>query len=164
MAAKEKGRKQVPSFRDRLRLLLEGSMPLVRSRLGRVLYRVRSLRSLLAGVAIRLHRLGLPRAVQATMFLAGSLAIAAFAVFNALYTTGTTVTLDGVALATVASPEEAEAARLSVERSISDVVGYDYTLEDSPASPPAARWWTRRSWRRPSATPCGWWSTATPCM
>ena len=146
MAAKEKGRKQVPSFRDRqrfpessspfkqLRLLLEGSMPLVRSRLGRVLYRVRSLRSLLAGVAIRLHRLGLPRAVQATMFLAGSLAIAAFAVFNALYTTGTTVTLDGVALATVASPEEAEAARLSVERSISDVVGYDYTLEDSQVS------------------------------
>ena len=106
MAAKEKGRKQVPSFRDRqrfpessspfkqLRLLLEGSMPLVRSRLGRALYRVRSLRSLLAGAAIRLHRLGLPRAVQATMFLAGSLAIAAFAVFNALYTTGTTVTLD----------------------------------------------------------------------
>lgn len=146
MAAKEKGRKQVPSFRDRqrfpessspfkqLRLLLEGSMPLVRSRLGRVLYRVRSLRSLLAGAAIRLHRLGLPRAVQATMFLAGSLAIAAFAVFNALYTTGTTVTLDGVALATVASPEEAEAARLSVERSISDVVGYDYTLEDSQVS------------------------------
>lgn len=146
MAAKEKGRKQVPSFRDRqrfpessspfkqLRLLLESSMPLVRSRLGRVLYRVRSLRSLLAGVAIRLHRLGLPRAVQATMFLAGSLAIAAFAVFNALYTTGTTVTLDGVALATVASPEEAEAARLSVERSISDVVGYDYTLEDSQVS------------------------------
>ena len=146
MAAKEKGRKQVPSFRDRqrfpessspfkqLRLLLEGSMPLVRSRLGRALYRVRSLRSLLAGAAIRLHRLGLPRAVQATMFLAGSLAIAAFAVFNALYTTGTTVTLDGVALATVASPEEAEAARLSVERSISDVVGYDYTLEDSQVS------------------------------
>ena len=92
MAAKEKGRKQVPSFRDRqrfpessspfkqLRLLLEGSMPLVRSRLGRVLYRVRSLRALLAGAAIRRHRLGLPRAVQATMFLAGSLAIAAFAV------------------------------------------------------------------------------------
>ena len=42
-------------------------------------------------------------------------AIAAFAVFNALYTTGTTVTLDGVALATVASPEEAEAARLTRE-------------------------------------------------
>ena len=143
MAAKEKGRKRVPSFRDRqrfpessspykqLRLLLQGSMPLVRSKLRALVYQVRSL---LADIAARLHVVSLPRRAQTAVFLAGSLAVAVFAVFNALYTTGTTVTLDGVALATVASQEEAEAAKLSVERSISDVVGYDYTLEDSKVS------------------------------
>ena len=143
MAAKEKGRKRVPSFRDRqrfpessspykqLRLLLQGSMPLVRSKLRALVYQVRSL---LADIAARLHVVSLPRRAQTAVFLAGSLAVAVFAVFNALYTTGTTVTLDGVALATVASQEEAEAAKLSVERSISDVVGYDYTLEESKVS------------------------------
>ena len=143
MAAKEKGRKRVPSFRDRqrfpessspykqLRLLLQGSMPLVRCRLRALVYQVRSL---LADVAARLHVVSLPRRAQTALFLAGSLAVAVFAVFNSLYTTGTTVTLDGVTLATVASQEEAEAAKLSVERSISDVVGYDYTLEDSQVS------------------------------
>ena len=132
MAAKEKGRKRVPSFRDRqrfpessspykqLRLLLQGSMPLVRCRLRALVYQVRSL---LADVAARLHVVSLPRRAQTALFLAGSLAVAVFAVFNSLYTTGTTVTLDGVTLATVASQEEAEAAKLSVERSISDVVG-----------------------------------------
>ena len=143
MAAKEKGRKRVPSFRDRqrfpessspykqLRLLLQGSMPLVRCRLRALVYQVRSL---LADVAARLHVVSLPRRAQTALFLAGSLAVAVFAVFNSLYTTGTTVTLDGVTLATVASQEEAEAAKLSVERSISDVVGYDYTLEESKVS------------------------------
>ena len=143
MAAKEKGRKKVPSFRDRqrfpessspykqLRLLIQGSMPLLHSRMRAVVYRIRSL---LADIAARLHVISLPRRAHTALFLAGSLAIAVFAVFNALYTTGTTVTLDGVTLATVASQEEAEAAKLSVERSISDVVGYDYTLEDSQVS------------------------------
>ena len=143
MAAKDKGRKRGPSFRDRqrfpessspykqLRLLLQGSMPLVHSKLRAMVYQVRSL---LADIAARLHVISLPRQAHTALFLAGSLAIAVFAVFNALYTTGTTVTLDGVTLATVASQEEAEAAKLSVERSISDVVGYDYTLEDSQVS------------------------------
>ena len=143
MAAKEKGRKKVPSFRDRqrfpessspykqLRLLIQGSMPLLHSKMRAVVYRIRSL---LADIAARLHVISLPRRAHTALFLAGSLAIAVFAVFNALYTTGTTVTLDGVTLATVASQEEAEAAKLSVERSISDVVGYDYTLEDSQVS------------------------------
>ena len=143
MAAKDKGRKRGPSFRDRqrfpessspykqLRLLLQGSMPLVHSKLRAMVYQVRSL---LADIAARLHVISLPRRAHTALFLAGSLAIAVFAVFNALYTTGTTVTLDGVTLATVASQEEAEAAKLSVERSISDVVGYDYTLEDSQVS------------------------------
>lgn len=143
MAAKDKGRKRGPSFRDRqrfpessspykqLRLLLQGSMPLVHSKLRAMVYQVRSL---LADIAARLHVISLPRRAHTALFLAGSLAIAVFAVFNALYTTGTTVTLDGVTLGTVASQEEAEAAKLSVERSISDVVGYDYTLEDSQVS------------------------------
>lgn len=143
MAAKDKGRKRGPSFRDRqrfpessspykqLRLLLQGSMPLVHSKLRAMVYQVRSL---LADIAARLHVISLPRQAHTALFLTGSLAIAVFAVFNALYTTGTTVTLDGVTLATVASQEEAEAAKLSVERSISDVVGYDYTLEDSKVS------------------------------
>lgn len=143
MASKDKGRKKVPSFRDRqrfpessspykqLRLLLQGSMPLLRSRLRGIVYR---LRSLVADIKARLQTITAPRRSHTAIFLAGSLVIAVFAVFNALYTTGTTVTLDGVALATVASEEEAEAARLSVERSISDVVGYDYTLEDSKVS------------------------------
>lgn len=143
MAAKDKGRKKVPSFRDRqrfpessspykqLRLLIQGSMPLLHSKMRAVVYRIRSL---LADIAARLHVISLPRRAHTALFLAGSLAIAVFAVFNALYTTGTTVTLDGVTLATVASQEEAEAAKLSVERSISDVVGYDYTLEDSQVS------------------------------
>lgn len=143
MASKDKGRKRVPSFRDRqrfpessspykqLHLLVQGSMPLVRSRLRAAVYRVRSL---LADIKARLQVLTMPRRFHTAVFLAGSLAIAVFAVFNALYTTGTTVTLDGVTLGTVASQEEAEAAKLSVERSISDVVGYDYTLEDSKVS------------------------------
>lgn len=143
MAAKEKGRKRVPSFRDRqrfpessspykqLRLLLEGSMPLVRSRMRAL---VHHLRSLLAEIGVRLQTITAPRRVQTAVFLAASLALAVFTVFNTLYTTGTTVTLDGVTLATVASEEEAEAARLSVERSISDVVGYDYTLTESQVS------------------------------
>ena len=80
------------------------------------------------------RRLTAPRRSHTAIFLAGSLAMAVFAVFNALYTTGTTVTLNGVALGTVASEEEADAAKLSVERSISDVVGYDYTLEESKVS------------------------------
>ena len=143
MASKDKGRKKVPSFRDRqrfpessspykqLRLLLQGSMPLLRSRLRGIVYR---LRSLVADIKARLQTITAPRRSHTAIFLAGSLVIAVFAVFNALYTTGTTVTLEGVALATVASEEEAEAAKLSVERSISDVVGYDYTLEDSKVS------------------------------
>lgn len=143
MASKDKGKRKAPSFRDRqrfpessspykqLRLLLEGSMPLLRSRLRGAVYQ---LRSLLAEIGARIHTFTAPRRAHTAVFLAGSLAIAVFAVFNALYTTGTTVTLDGVALATVASQEEAEAAKLSVERSISDVVGYDYTMEASKVS------------------------------
>ena len=65
------------------------------------------------------------------MFLAASFAVAAFSVYTVRYTTATTVIFDGVELGTVASESEAQAARTSVERAISAVLGYDYTMEDS---------------------------------
>lgn len=82
MAAKDKGRKRGPSFRDRqrfpessspykqLRLLLQGSMPLVHSKLRAMVYQVRSL---LADIAARLHVISLPRRAHTALFLAGSL-------------------------------------------------------------------------------------------
>ena len=72
--------------------------------------------------------------MPAALFLAASLAVTVFAVFQVLYTTATTVTFDGVELGTVASEEAAQAAVLSVERSISDAIGSDYTLEASKVS------------------------------
>lgn len=44
--------------------------------------------------------------VHAAVFLTASVALTVFAVYHVLYTTGTTVLLDGVALGTVASEEE----------------------------------------------------------
>ncbi len=135
--------RRVPSFRDRqrfpessspyqqLRLLLAGSMPLVRQKMRGALYRVKSL---LAALGARLQAVTKPRRFQVAAFLAASVAVAVFAVFHVLYTTATTVSVDGVELGTVASEEEAQAARLSVEESISKVLGYDYTLEDSKVS------------------------------
>ncbi len=145
MASLHTKRGRVPSFRDRqrfpesnssltqLRLLLAGLMPLLRHKASSVLFRIKAFFSRLAvrlgGLAEQRHR-----AVHAAVFLTASVALAVFAVYHVLYTTGTTVLLDGVALGTVANEEEAKAAKLSVERSISDVVGYDYTLEDSQVS------------------------------
>ena len=143
MATKDRSRRRVPSFRDRqrfpessspyqqLRLLLAGSMPLIRHKCASALYR---LRSALAAAAARLRRVTEPKRFHVAVFLSASVAVAVFAVFNVLYTTATTVSLNGVELGTVASEEEAAAARMSVEASISDVLGYDYTLEESAVS------------------------------
>ena len=143
MPSKDKERRRVPSFRDRqrfpessspyqqLRLLAAGSMPLLRQKLRCGVYR---LRSLLDAAIAMLRRITEPRRFHVALFLAGSVAVAVFAVFNVLYTTATTVSFDGVELGTVATEEEAKAAQLSVERSISNVLGYDYTLEDSRVS------------------------------
>lgn len=149
MASKNKktnqggGRQKQPSYRDRqrfpessspyqqLRLLLSGCMPMIRQKLRGRLY---ALRSLFSGLVARLGRITEPRGVYPVIFVAASVMIAVFAVFQVLYTTATTVVFDGVELGTVASEEEAKAARMSVEQSISDVLGYDYTLEDSLVS------------------------------
>lgn len=144
MASTHKKQKRMPSFRDRqrfpessspyqqLRLLLQGSRPLVRQKVRSAVYR---LRSLWAELCARLRREGEPRRVVPTaLFLTASVAVAVFAVYNVLYTTATTFMLDGVELGTVASEEEAQAVRASVERSISDVLGYDYTIKDSKIS------------------------------
>lgn len=106
-------------------------MPLVRQKLwGRLC----SLRAMIAHLSAHLRRLTEPRRFHHIVFVAGSLAVAVFAVFNVLYTTATTVVFDGVELGTVANEAEAQAARMSVEQSISSILGYDYTVEDSKVS------------------------------
>ncbi|MDE6880781.1 MAG: peptidoglycan DD-metalloendopeptidase family protein [Oscillospiraceae bacterium] len=112
-----------------LRLLLLGSMPRLRQAVHTWL---RELRSRLSELKTRLRPAEKPRRakVQTAVFLAASIAIAVFAVFQVLYTTATTVTFDGVELGTVATEEEAQTARLSVEQSISTVLGYNYTVAD----------------------------------
>lgn len=143
MASKNKPSRKVPSYRDRqrfpessspyqqLRLLLQGSMPWVRQRVRGGMYRFRSM---LAELANRLHSVTQPRRFHTAAFLAASVVIAVAAVHTALYTTATTVVLDGVELGTVPSVAAAEASIQSVEASISDVLGYDYTVEASKVS------------------------------
>ena len=116
-----------------LRLLLAGCMPMARQKLRSLWGR---LRAALSQLASRRRGTAESRAklVPAAVFLTASLAIAVFAVFQVLYTTATTVTFDGVELGTVANEEAAQAAVLSVERSISDALGSDYTVEASKVS------------------------------
>lgn len=119
------------TFSKQVKLLAAGMMPCVRDKAHEALLLLRSALVSLFGMA---RKLRVPSAVHATAFLTLSTAIAVFAVVNILYTTGTTISLDGVAIGTAATAEEAEAILLSAERSISDVVGYSYTLEDSQVS------------------------------
>ncbi len=114
-----------------LKLLALGCMPYVKDRVKTAMYQ---LRSALHAIAVTLGKFRVPRGVQMTAFLTASVALVVYLSFNILYTTATTVSFNGVELATVASEEEAAAVRMSVERSISDVVGYEYTLEDSQVS------------------------------
>ena len=137
--------RRIPGYRDRqrfpesnspykqLHLLLAGCMPLIRHRLKGLFSRTRTA---LSQFAARRRGAAEPgrKLVPAALFLAASLAVTVFAVFQVLYTTATTVTFDGVELGTVASEEAAQAAVLSVERSISDAIGSDYTLEASKVS------------------------------
>lgn len=144
MPSKDKAaNKKAHSFRDRqqfpesnrfwgkLRLLVRGLMPRVRQSVRAYL---RGVLSAFEAAARFRGRVTLPKSAQVGLFLTASVAIAVFAVFNVLYTQATTVSFDGVEIATVASEEEAVAARLAVEQSISDVLGYTYTMEDSLVS------------------------------
>ena len=119
------------SLLRQLKLLAEGYAPCVKDRVAGAAMAVRSS---LHSIAAFLGRIEIPRGVQMTTFLTASVALVAYAVFSIFYTTATTVTFNGVELATVSSEEEAAAVRMAVERSISDVVGYHYTLEDSAVS------------------------------
>ena len=117
------------SFHRQLQLLLAGSMPRLRQAVGGWF---QNMRARVSELALRLRTTGESTRgrVQTVVFLAASITIAVFAVFQVLYTTATTVIFDGVELGTVANEEEAQKARLSVEQSISDVLGYDYTVAD----------------------------------
>ena len=131
-----RGRRRFPESNSpyrQARLLLAGSMPRIRQS---VRDWFRRLRSQLSELAQRLRPSAETRRnkIQTAVFLAASIAIAVFAVFEVLYTTATTVIFDGVELGTVANEEEAQLARHSVEQSISDVLGYDYTITDSRVS------------------------------
>lgn len=123
-------RKRFPESNQSLRqfqLLLIGSMPLLRRKLSGARYRVKSSVSNISertrsGSAFRM------RPACTAVFLCASVAIAFLSAYLVLYTTATTVAVGGQEMGVVASEEEAQAAKLSVERSVSDVVGYDYTL------------------------------------
>ena len=118
-------------FHRQVKLFAAGMMPCVRDRARNVLL---LMRTAIDSVCETIGKIRVPGGVQAAAFLAASIAITVFAAFNILYTTGTTLSFNGVELGTVATAEEAEAVRMSVERSVSEVVGYNYTLEDSQVS------------------------------
>ena len=129
-----RSRRQFPessSLHRQLKLFILGCMPYMKDRVKSA---ARQLRSVLHTVAVAVSKLRVPQGVQMTAFLAASIALVIHLSFNILYTTATTVSFNGIELATVASEEEAAAVRMSVERSISDVVGYEYTLEDDQVS------------------------------
>ncbi len=119
------------TFHRQVKLLAAGLMPCVRDKARDAWLLLRSAMDAIYEMIGKLH---VPVGVQTAAFLAVSIAVAALAAFNILYTTGTTLSYNGVELGTVATAEEAEAVRMSVERSISEVVGYSYTLEDSQVS------------------------------
>lgn len=111
-----------------LQLLLSGSMPLLRQKVREAIYRMRSA----IDAALSRHRRDARRKgwlLQTAVFMAASLAVIVYAAFQVLYTNAVTVTFDGKELGTVANEEAAQAAVLSVERSISDALGSSYTLE-----------------------------------
>ena len=115
-----------------LRLLLAGSMPLLRQKAGGAMYRIRSFFSKLA---LRLReRTPRHRLIQTAVFLAVGMVLAVYAAYQVLYTTATTLTFEGRELGTVASEAEAQAAVKQVESSISQVLGSSYTLEPDKVS------------------------------
>ena len=104
------------------KLFVAGMMPCVRDKARGALL---LLRSAVDAVCEMIGKVRVPTGVQATAFIAASLSIAVFAVFNILNTTGT-----GMELGAVATAEETAAVRMSA--SISEVA--NYTLEDSQVS------------------------------
>ena len=103
-------------------------MPLLRQKVREAIYRMRSA----IDAALSRHRRDARRKgwlLQTAVFMAASLAVIVYAAFQVLYTNAVTVTFDGKELGTVANEEAAQAAVLSVERSISDALGSSYTLE-----------------------------------
>lgn len=125
-----KKRRQFPESNHTARqvqLLVNGLKPLARQKI-RELYG--KIQGWFTEIKAFFQRLKIPLWLQRTTFLAGSAAAALLINFEILYTTGTTITFDGEELGAVATEEEAQSARLSVEQAISQVVGYDFTLED----------------------------------
>ena len=119
------------TFHRQVKLLAAGLAPYMRDKARSVML---LLRSAVNSIVETVGKIRVPGSVQAAAFLTASIAIAVFAAFNILYTTGTTISFNGMVLGTVATAAEAEAVRMSVERSISEVVGYNYSLEDSQVS------------------------------
>ena len=110
-----------------LQLLLWGSTPLLRQKAGGLMYRIRSFFSRLS--ARFRARTPKHRFIQSAVFLTAGLFLAAYAAYQVLYTTATTVTFEGRELGTVASEEEAQNAVRQVEDSISRALGSTYTLD-----------------------------------
>lgn len=123
---------EASSSSRQLRLLLVGSMPLLRQKVKSLIYRVRSLFSGLV-VKARETRTGW-RLVQTAVFLAAGLALMVFTANRVLYTTATTLSFEGRELGTVASEEEAMIAVEHVEESISRALGSRYSLEPDKVS------------------------------
>ena len=119
------------SFYRQLQLLVRGSLPLARQKAKN---RLREWRAAFANLILRLRQASEKRRIHPLVYLSAGTAVAVIAVFNLLYTTATTVSIDGVELGAVASEAEAQAARASVEENLSAVLGYDYTIEDSVVS------------------------------
>ena len=69
--------------------------------------------------------------IHPALFLTGSCAVAAVALFMSIYTTGTTVMYDGEVIACVGSEEEAEAVRTDLEQETSKTLGETFTIDDS---------------------------------
>ncbi|MDE7219111.1 MAG: M23 family metallopeptidase [Oscillospiraceae bacterium] len=115
-----------------LHLLLRGSMPLLRQKVGSLGYRIRSL---FDRMMVRLReRTPRHQFIQTAVFLSIGVSVAAFAAFQVLYTTATTLSFEGRVLGAVASEEEAQSAVRQVEDSISQVLGSRYSLEPDRVS------------------------------
>ena len=108
------------SFYRQLQLLVRGSLPLARQKAKN---RLREWRAAFANLILRLRQASEKRRIHPLVYLSAGTAVAVFAVFNLLYTTATTVSIDGVELGAVASEAEAQAARASVEENLSAVLG-----------------------------------------
>ena len=127
------GRRRFPESSSpyrQLQLLLSGCTPLLKQKAGGLAYRIRSFFSgLVSRGGTSSHRL-----IQSAVFLTAGLVLMIFAANRVLYITATTHSFNGQELGTVASEEEAYAAVRSVESSISQVLGSNYSLEPDKVS------------------------------